>query len=236
MPTIHDVEQRSDEWHRLRAPNINGTDASVIVGNGRKGSATEPVGRRDLRTNLALTRLGMSPPIIHTHTTSAMQMGITNEPIARHGWEMASGLRADLVGYCTSDSIPYIGCSPDAFIGDDGVLEIKCPKASIHWSYIELAQSHGFRGFNAVPALYQPQILHTLIVTERDYLEFLSFSDAFPYELAIHRIRVYRCELENELAVYREALGAFIGTVAVMASAMLEELKVTKDRMCLAKR
>jgi hypothetical protein len=38
-----------------------------------------------------------------------------------------------------------VGCSPDGFIGDDGILEIKCPKPENHIGYLLDVEGIGYR-------------------------------------------------------------------------------------------
>jgi hypothetical protein len=60
-----------------------------------------------------------------------------------------------------------IGCSPDGLIGDDGLLEIKCPfNGSIH-----LATADG--GY--VPKMHWPQIQGSLWITGRKWYLFASY-------------------------------------------------------------
>ena len=57
-----------------------------------------------------------------------MDRGLKDEPKAVEWFKNATGLHvAYPVEFCRSDSYPDMGCTPDALVGDFGLLEVKCP-------------------------------------------------------------------------------------------------------------
>ncbi|MEK7070241.1 MAG: lambda exonuclease family protein [Patescibacteria group bacterium] len=58
----------------------------------------------------------------------AMQHGIDNEDNARKFYEETTGNKVVEVGLCIPLWDKRIGGSPDGLVGDDGCIEIKCPK------------------------------------------------------------------------------------------------------------
>jgi hypothetical protein len=207
---IHsDVEQRTPEWHLMRATRVGGSQANAVVSRSRNGK--EAVGRRDLRVTMALARLGY-PPAVDTYTNADMARGVALEPVAIRAWEMMSGLSADTVGYCTSESEPYAGCSPDAIVGEDGVLEVKAPRAALHLAYIQLGRKATPEGWGllSVPPQYRPQVLHTLLITGREWLEWVSYCDAFPFSAQVLCVHIPRDETITQIEQYGEALRSFL--------------------------
>jgi len=59
----------------------------------------------------------------------AMKHGTDTEDAARECYEKVSGNAVKEFGMITHDDHVDLGYSPDGVIGDDGLLEIKCPKA-----------------------------------------------------------------------------------------------------------
>ena len=64
-----------------------------------------------------------------------MQRGSDLEVQAGRYYELQRDVDCHKVGFLLHDSGRF-GCSPDRLIGGDGLLEIKCPKASIHVGYL----------------------------------------------------------------------------------------------------
>ena len=85
------------------------------------------------------------------------------------------------VGLCLHDIIDA-GASPDGLVGDDGLLEIKCPfEADIHVEYLRA---------QALPDKYKPQVMGQLWITGREWCDFLSYHERMKPML----VRVYRDE------------------------------------------
>lgn len=99
--------------------------------------------------------------------TKAMTNGTDSEPEARRYYEMLKDTQVRQVGFCLHDS-GLFGCSPDALVGDDGVLELKVPELK--------TQAHYLMKPGSLLADYRQQIHGHLIVTERKWCEVLSYS------------------------------------------------------------
>ena len=59
-----------------------------------------------------------------------MRYGKEKEIVAIQQYEHAHNVTVDGSGLLISDRYPYLGASPDGLIGDDLVVEVKCPYAS----------------------------------------------------------------------------------------------------------
>lgn len=106
-----------------------------------------------------------------TPITSDMWRGIDSEPIAR---DVYSGHyeAAVEVGFMVRDDWGYsIGYSPDGLVGDDGLIEVKSPRAKTHLSTI-LADE--------VPPYYMPQLQCGLLVSGREWIDFVSYCGGMP--------------------------------------------------------
>ncbi|WP_299075610.1 lambda exonuclease family protein [uncultured Paraglaciecola sp.] len=100
-----------------------------------------------------------------------IERGKELEPEARSWYEMAKGVLIEVPGLCYRNEQREEGASPDGLVGDDGSLEIKCPKDSTHISYMEKA---------ALPSTYLPQVQGQLYVTGRKWCDFLSYHPDLP--------------------------------------------------------
>lgn len=86
------------------------------------------------------------------------------------------------------------GCSPDALLGDDGGLELKCPEPPNHVRYLIDGE---------LPEDYAAQVHMSLYVTGRHWWKFVSYRRKFPeFVLKVERD-------EKICAVIAEALASF---------------------------
>ncbi len=127
---IHTIEQRTPEWFRLRAGKLTGSAAKDMLAKIKSGEAAA---RRNLKFKLVAERLtGQSQE--SGYINAAMQWGIDKEAEAIAAYEAATGAMVQAIGFVEHDEQP-IGTSPDGFVGDDGIVSIKCPETAtmIHY-------------------------------------------------------------------------------------------------------
>lgn len=60
-------------------------------------------------------------------TTAAILHGRQNESTARKKFEEVTGLSVSNCGLFIREDLPFLAASPDGLVGDDSVIEIKCP-------------------------------------------------------------------------------------------------------------
>jgi hypothetical protein len=109
--------------------------------------------------------------------TSDMFRGVECEPIARDLYSQHYQQVTE-VGFMRRDGDGWtLGYSPDGLVGDEGLLEIKAPRAKTHLRTILS---------NEVPAHYVPQCQAGLFVSGRKWLDFVSFCGGMP--LFVHRV------------------------------------------------
>lgn len=113
-----------------------------------------------------------------------------------------------------------IGGTPDGIIGEDGGLEIKCPKDSrVHLRTMITRSSAGERGI--VPPEHIPQIMGYLWITGRDWWDFTSFDPRWPQEeQQIFVKRVHRLQNETYIFNLSQRVQAFQGLVLGIAREM----------------
>src|SRR5689334_1552755 len=168
--TLHvltDLEQGTEEWLAARRGIVT---ASVV---GKLLTPTLKVADNDysrgLTTTLAAERItGWTED---TTMTSDMWRGVESEPFAR---EVYSEHYAEVteVGFMRRDEDGWaLGYSPDGLVGDDGLIEIKSPRAKTHLRTI-LADE--------VPAHYMAQCQAGLLVSGRKWIDFVSYVGGMP--------------------------------------------------------
>jgi predicted phage-related endonuclease len=91
------------------------------------------------------------------------------------------------------------GASPDGLVGDDGLLELKCPLSATH---IETLLT------GAIPDKYFKQIQFQMACTGRAWCDFASYDNRLPERM---RLYVKRIERDDEAVAEIEAeIRAFI--------------------------
>jgi hypothetical protein len=196
----HNVDQRSDEWRKLRAGRVCASVAGDMMAT-RKDKA-EAAPRRDLRAQLVCEIL-TGQPQEDAFLSKDMTRGIEVEAEAFAAYEYETSTVVQKVGFLAHREIAA-GCSPDGIIGDyEGGLELKCPRAANHLAYL--------RG-RRLPAEYTYQITHSLWLTGLPWWDFATYCGQFPEELRLFRVRVKREDVD--LAAYELVLRTFLSEVA----------------------
>lgn len=186
---LHDVEQGTPEWYAARTGVFTASDFGKIL----------------TPKTLSLSKQAEE---LENKIVAEILTGQSTEAFNGNGWtQRGKELEAEAVlfyegfyecetqriGFATNDE-GTIGCSPDRFVGDDGLLEIKCPAPHNHVKLL----LDGMVGED-----HKPQIQGQLLVTGRKWV------DAFSYhpEIKPSIIRVGRDE------GYIEMLAAALATL-----------------------
>ena len=200
MPVIHDCEQRSEAWHKLRLgrPTASAFD-KIVTSKGKLSTQCEAY----LNQLLAETILGTV--IEEKLETKWMEHGRLMESQAIASYEFETERETQYVGFIINWD-GAIGCSPDRLVGNAGLLELKAPAPQTHVGYLRN---------RSVEDAYRAQVQGQLLVSEREWLDLQSYCVGFPTII----IRVNRDEAY--LAVLETALHEFVDKLAV-ARAELE--------------
>lgn len=164
-----DVEQRSDEWFEQRRGMVTASAVGQLVTAKTIRPANNDYSRA-LTTLLAAERItGHTDP---TFISADMWRGIEDEPRAR---DLYSEHYAPVteVGFMARE-FPggfHIGYSPDGLVGDDGLIEVKSRRQKKHLATILADQ---------VPLENMAQIQCGLLVSGRDWCDYLSYSGGMP--------------------------------------------------------
>lgn len=173
-----DIPQGSPEWHFLRAGKVTASKVSDVKAKSRDGKG-EGLTRRKYRIQL-ITEWLTGQPSGNTYTNEAMERGNEMEPIARAAYEAHTGQFVEQITFATHDDILCAGASPDGLVGDDGLVEIKCPNSHTHFNYI----TEG-----VVPTEYKDQMLWQCACMKRQWVDFVSFDNRFPVHMQLFVVR-----------------------------------------------
>jgi putative phage-type endonuclease len=175
---IEMMEQGTEEWFTIRIGKVTASRVADVIAKTKTGySAT----RDNYMAQLVCERLTGQKG--DSFSNAAMQHGTETEPLARLSYEVTQNVLVDEVGFVPHPSIEMAGASPDGLVGDDGLLEIKCPNTATH---IETLLSQ------IVPGKYNTQMQFQMACTGRQWCDFVSFDNRLPEELQLFVKRVPR--------------------------------------------
>jgi len=124
--TIHtDIHQRSEEWHEIRLGRVGGSESNVLSVKGKSESGLGAAAFTLLYEKAF--EIIQKEPVKENIVTFAMQRGMDLEPEAIHEYELNKMVKVDQVGYILNSDYKYAGYSPDGLVGENGLIEIKCP-------------------------------------------------------------------------------------------------------------
>ena len=187
------MEQRSDEWFAARCGKATGSRIADIVAKTKSGYSAS---RANYMAQLVVER--MTGKVAESFSNAAMDWGTEQEPYARAAYEAHSGVLVDEVGMVDHPTVAMSGASPDGLVGEDGLVEIKCPTTATH---IETLME------KAAPKKYIDQMQWQMACTGRKWCDFVSFDPRMPQGLQLFVKRVerddeYIAELESEVAAF----------------------------------
>ena len=157
---IHDAEQGSDEWFRLRAGLPTASEASKLI----TSAGAESKSMSDYAEILAGAKFA-GRPLDQWGGNKHTERGHELEPDARQAYAFVCDQNVKQVGFCTDDMEQY-GASPDGMCGDDGLVEIKCLSAKYHIKALMYYKKH-----NRAPTDYIAQCQMQMVVCERQWCD-----------------------------------------------------------------
>lgn len=194
MPKLIRAEQRSLDWFAARLGIPTGSRFNDIMSRTKSGYSAS---RKNYAAELIIERLTGVPT--ETFTSTAMQWGTDNEPVARLQYSLETGNDVEETGFWRHDDLEA-GASPDGLVGKDGLLEIKCPNSATHIETL-------FK--KKLPRQYQAQVQGQMWITERKWCDFVSFDPRLPENaqliiIHVERDDLYISELETEVKDFLE--------------------------------
>ena len=213
---IHaDIAQNSVDWQILRAGKVTASEFDALItplGKVRDGDGVATY----LAQKLAERWLGGPLPALQG--VFDVEQGQILEERAKPAFTIHTGLETHNVAFIETDD-GQCGCSPDAMVGMESGVEIKCPRAETHIGYLLAGK---------LPKQYVAQVQGSMFVTGCPTWHFFSYRRSFP---AFHLVVARDDNFHRALAV---ALADFLAALDI-AMKRLEELNGGPPKRTLPK-
>ena len=163
--TIHnDIEQGSQEWLDLRCGILTASTIGQLISPKTIKTANNDTARA-LTMHLVAERI--TRYVEPTYVSADMERGHMDEPLARDLYSEHHAPAVE-VGFMTNTFDGHtLGYSPDGLVADDGLIEVKSRRQKKQLATV-LADE--------VPLENMAQVQAGLLVTGRDWLDFISYS------------------------------------------------------------
>lgn len=187
------IIQGSPEWFAARCGKVTASRVSDVMARIKSGWGAS---RTNYAAELIAERLtGATAP---SFTNAAMQWGTDQEPFARQAYAQRFGVDVFEVGFIDHPEVSMSGASPDGYVGEAGMVEIKCPQTATH---LDTLLSRG------VPDKYEVQMQWQMACAGREWCDFVSFDPRLPPPMRLFVQRVPRdvsriLELETEVQAF----------------------------------
>lgn len=195
---LHECIQGTQRWLELRSgrPTSSEFDKIITPGGAPSKSASGYCNKLLVEVMLGRPLAGVEMPW--------MKRGKDMEAEAVRYYELLRDVDTVPIGFITTDD-GRIGASPDRLVGDDGLLEIKCPSDETHSKYLaaHVDALLGAAGSGVYEA-YKVQCQGQLFVAEREWSDVESYYPGLPEALT----RVHRDD--KFIALMKSALYGFI--------------------------
>ena len=210
------VEQGSPEWFAQRLGRITASNFGALMTlprskKDREAGLISETARTYLIKKVSEVLTGMSKEF----TTQSMEWGSETEDEARKIYELENMVEVKQIGFAILESNPIVGGSPDGLVGDDGIIEIKCPDSNTFTGYL--------LGDSIVKG-YMAQIQGNLWILDRSWCDFIVYDPRVIREdLRIHIMRVNR---DDE---YISKIAQAVDRALIHYGAMLNKLGLSFD-------
>lgn len=173
---VYNFEQGSEEWLKCRLGKLTGSVAHTIATRG-KGLETLCLEKAtEILTGI----------ISDGYKNDAMQHGNDYEAEARSIYELETGNTVIQVGFCEDNE--FVGVSPDGLIGDDGLIEIKCPTDKTYTQYLI---------DGVIKPEYYSQMQMQMLITNRNWCDYVVYNPNFKKTIIIKRVKADKEHMEK---------------------------------------
>ncbi len=208
------IPQGTPAWIAARMGRVTASRVADVIAKTRSGWGAS---RANYMAQLIAERLtGVAG---ESYTNAAMQWGVDTEPQARAMYEFMTDATVTEAGFDQHPTIAMSGASPDGYVGEDGLLECKCPNTATH---IETLLG------GSIPEKYITQMMWQMACRpERRWCDFVSFDPRLPEAARMFIQRVPRDDtaiagLEKDVIGFLAELDAKIGELTKRYPALRE--------------
>lgn len=183
------MKQQSEEWFKARANRITGSAIGAILGLSPFANAQDVMRR--------MVRDYHGQPSEFTGNV-ATEWGTQNEPNALADYQMQYEPVQEC-GFFVHPDFEWLGASPDGLIGDDGLIEIKCPYGMRH-------SGDGFKPITEQQHYYA-QMQYEMFCTGRKWCMFYQWS---PYGEKLERVNFDPQFIQDSMPTLREFYSLYL--------------------------
>lgn len=205
-------EQGSADWLAERVGKVTASRVADVIAKTKTGWGAS---RANYAAELIAERLTGVPA--ESYMNAAMKWGTETEPQARDAYQFYAEVEVVQVGFVPHPHIAMSGASPDGMVGEDGLVEIKCPNTATH---IETLLG------GTVPAKYVTQMQWQMACTGRQWCDFVSFDPRMPESMRTFIQRVPRDE--TFIDVTASAVEVFLAEVAMTVNELRQKYELRK--------
>jgi predicted phage-related endonuclease len=202
-----DLIQGSDEWLAARCGLLTASEMRLIL-----TPSLKPASNEKERTHLfELLAQRITCHVEPHYVSDDMLCGQSDEVDARILYAQHYAPVEDM-GFITNDKWGFtLGYSPDGLVGNDGLIECKSRRQKFQ---VETIIS------GAMPADYLLQVQTGLLVSEREWLDFISYSGGLPMVMVriypdpevqdaiIEAAAAFEARIAEKMDAYRARLGS----------------------------
>jgi len=168
MIKISKNKQGTPEWFNDRKMKLTGSNAQAIATNGK---GLESYARKIVMEKYCNNE--------ENYTNADMERGTELEPRAREEYEIQTLEEVKEVGFMENDKYKMTGVSLDG-ITEKGTIEIKCMNNFNHFNFILDRK---------IKSVWLWQMQMGLLISERDYCDFVAYNPNFEKSLIIVRVK-----------------------------------------------
>jgi putative phage-type endonuclease len=170
--------QGTEEWRRARCGSLGASSLHEAMARTKTGWGAS---RANVMARLIAERLTEIPQ--DGYTNGAMMHGIETEPEARAAYSFLRDVDVIEIGIVFHPRILGTHASPDGLIGDDGLVEIKCPNTATHIDTLLTG---------VVAEKYLMQMQWQMACTNRQWCDYVSYDYRMPEDMQLFVKRVTR--------------------------------------------
>lgn len=197
MEILH-IEQGSADWLSARAGIPTSSEFSTVMASGRGGGESKT--RRTYMLKLAGEILTGEP--MDSFSNYHMKRGQVMEVEARNFYAFMHDVEPESVGFIRNGNK---GSSPDALLGNDGLLEIKTKLPHL---LIDLILKDGF------PPEHKAQCQGQLWVAEREWLDLIVYWPRLPlFVQRVTRDEPYIADMSKAVDAFNDELSELVETI-----------------------
>ena len=164
---IYEVDQGTPEWFNLRKGKVTASHAQAIGNNGRG---------LDTYLNEIMAEY-FSSAEKEQYSNINTERGNELEPTARMIYEMENACEVEQVGFCQLND--FVGCSPDGLVGNDGMIEIKCPDDKTYFNILMEEK---------IDSGYEWQCQMNMLILKRKWCDLVYYNPNFEKSTKIFRL------------------------------------------------